>query len=164
MSGFSEAVERVLAHEGGFVDHPSDPGGATKFGITERVARAWGYKGHMLDLPRDTAVEIYRAQYWSPVQGDKLPDAIAFQVMDAGVNHGVGNAARWLQRAAGVTEDGVIGPVTLAAVRKADPADLVLRFNATRLDFYASLSTFSTFGRGWTRRVAENLRLAAVDN
>lgn len=164
MSGFSEAVERVLAHEGGFVDHPSDPGGATKFGITERVARAWGYKGHMRDLPRETAVEIYRAQYWSPVQGDKLPDAIAFQVMDAGVNHGVGNAARWLQRAAGVAEDGVIGPVTLAAVRKSDPADLVLRFNATRLDFYASLSTFSTFGRGWTRRVAENLRLAAVDN
>ena len=164
MSGFSEAVERVLAHEGGFVDHPSDPGGATNFGITERVARARGYKGHMRDLPRQTAIEIYRAQYWAPVQGDKLPDAIAFQVMDAAVNHGVGNAARWLQRAAGVAEDGVIGPVTLAAVRNADPADLVLRFNATRLDFYASLSTFSTFGRGWTRRVAENLRLAAVDN
>ena len=164
MAKFETIIERILAHEGGFVDHPRDPGGATNFGITERVARASGYRGHMRNLPRETAIDIYRAQYWDRVQGDKLPDAVAFQVVDAAVNHGIGNAVRWLQRAAGVADDGIIGPVTLAAVRKADPADLVLLFNAIRLEFYASLSTFPTFGRGWTRRVAGNLRLAAEDS
>lgn len=164
MAQFDRLIGRVLAHEGGYVDHPKDPGGATNFGITERVAREWGYKGHMRDLPREVAVAIYRKQYWERVQGDKLPDAVAFQVLDAAVNHGTGNAIRWLQKAAGVAEDGSIGPVTLAAVRKADPDDLVLMFNAIRLDFYTSLTTFATFGRGWTRRVAANLRLAAQDN
>lgn len=164
MAQFDRLIGRVLAHEGGYVDHKSDPGGATNFGITERVAREWGYKGHMRDLPREVAVAIYRKQYWERVQGDKLPDAVAFQVLDAAVNHGTGNAIRWLQKAAGVAEDGSIGPVTLAAVRKADPDDLVLMFNAIRLDFYTSLTTFATFGRGWTRRVAANLRLAAQDN
>lgn len=164
MAQFDRLIGRVLAHEGGYVDHPKDPGGATNFGITERVAREWGYKGHMRDLPREVAVAIYRQRYWERVQGDKLPDAVAFQVLDAAVNHGTGNAIRWLQKAAGVAEDGSIGPVTLAAVRKADPDDLVLMFNAIRLDFYTSLTTFATFGRGWTRRVAANLRLAAQDN
>jgi lysozyme family protein len=164
MAQFDQIIGRILAHEGGFVDHPKDPGGATNFGITEQVARAAGYRGHMRNLPRETAVAIYRAQYWGRVQGDKLPDAVAFQVVDAAVNHGTGNAIRWLQAAAGVAADGIIGPVTLAAVRKADPADLVLVFNAIRLEFYAALSTFATFGRGWTRRVAGNLRLAAHDN
>lgn len=164
MAQFDKLIGRVLAHEGGYVDHPKDPGGATNFGITERVAREWGYKGHMRDLPREVAVAIYRQRYWERVQGDKLPDAVAFQVLDAAVNHGTGNAIRWLQKAAGVAEDGSIGPVTLAAVRKADQDDLVLMFNAIRLDFYTSLTTFATFGRGWTRRVAANLRLAAQDN
>lgn len=164
MAQFDSLIGRILAHEGGYVNHPSDPGGATNFGITERVAREWGYKGDMRALPRDTAVDIYRARYWDRVQGDKLPDEVAFQIVDAAVNHGIGNAIRWMQRAAGVADDGIIGPVTLAAVAKADPADLVLLFNAIRLEFYASLTTFSTFGRGWTRRVADNLRHAAKDN
>lgn len=163
MSGSTEAIERVLAHEGGYVDHPSDPGGATNFGITERVAREWGYKGHMRNLPRATAIEIYRRKYWDAVKGDELPFAVGFQVFDAAVNHGTGNAIRWLQRAAGVAEDGKLGPITLGAVRAADPAKLVLRFNEIRLKFYASLTTFSTFGRGWSRRLADNLRLGAGD-
>lgn len=161
---FPVFVERVLKHEGGYVDHPSDPGGATNLGITERVARAYGYKGHMRNLPRETAIAIYRGQYWNAVKGDQLPPAFAFQVFDAAVNHGVGNAVRWMQRAAGVADDGKIGPMTLGAVMKANPADLVLAFNAIRLNFYASLSTFGTFGKGWTRRVAGNLQVAAEDN
>lgn len=160
---YQTAVERVLAHEGGYVNHPSDPGGATNYGITQRVAREWGYTGHMRDLPRATAVQIYRKQYWDTVRGDDLPFAVAFQVFDAAVNHGVGNATRWLQRAAGVKDDGKIGPVTLAAVRAIPPAALVLAFNEIRLKFYASLSTFGTFGRGWSRRLADNLRLGAGD-
>ncbi len=161
---FSKLIERVLAHEGGYVDHPADPGGATNWGITERVARAHGYKGHMRNLTRAQAISIYRADYWNRVRGDQLPPAIAFQVFDAAVNHGAGNAIRWLQRAAGVADDGQLGPVTLAAIMRACPVDLVLSFNAIRLDFYTSLSTFGTFGRGWTRRVAGNLRLAVQDN
>lgn len=163
MSKAAEAIERVLAHEGGYVDHPSDPGGATNYGITERVARAYGYKGHMRNLPRATAVDIYRQQYWAPVRGDELPFAVAFQVFDAAVNHGVGNATRWLQRAVGVAEDGRLGPISVGAVRAADPAVLILKFNEIRLKFYASLSTFTTFGRGWSRRLADNLRLGAGD-
>lgn len=164
MAQFEKLIGRILEHEGGYVDHPRDPGGATNFGITERVARASGYRGHMRNLPRETAIAIYRAQFWDRVHGDKLPDEVAFQVVDAAVNHGTGNAVRWLQRAAGVADDGIIGPVTLAAVRKADTGDMVLVFNAIRLEFYATLSTFPTFGRGWARRLAGNLRHAATDN
>ena len=163
MTTREKAIERVLAHEGGFVDHPSDPGGATNYGITERVARDYGYKGSMRTLPRATAIEIYRKQYWDAVHGDHLPFAVAFQVFDAAVNHGAGNAKRWLQQALGVTADGAIGPITLAAAKRADPAALILKFNEIRLKFYASLTTFGTFGRGWSRRLAENLRIAASD-
>ena len=110
------------------------------------------------------AVDIYRRDFWQRVRGDELPREFAFQALDAAVNHGIGNAVRWMQRAAGVADDGVIGPVTLAAVQRAQPADLVLRFNAERLRFYAKLTTFGTFGRGWVNRVAGNLDHAAADN
>ena len=83
------------------------------------------------------AVEIYRRDFWARVQGERLPRAFVFQALDAAVNHGVGNAVRWMQRAAGVADDGAIGPVTLAAIGRADVTDLVLRFNAERLRFYA---------------------------
>ena len=98
------------------------------------------------------------------MQGDRLPRPFVFQALDAAVNHGIGNAVRWIQRAAGVADDGIIGPATLAAVARSEAADLVLNFNAERLEFYAKLGTFDTFGRGWTRRVAGNLRYAAQDN
>jgi lysozyme family protein len=157
---FPKMVERVLSHEGGYVNHPKDPGGETNWGIAKR-----SYPNvNIRTLTREGAIAIYRRDFWDRVQGDKLPPAVAFQAFDAAVNHGIGNAVRWLQRAACVADDGVIGPVTLAAIRKADPGDLVLRFNAVRLEFYAKLTTFPTFGRGWTRRVAGNLRLAADDN
>lgn len=161
MAGFETEVERVLAHEGGFVDHPKDPGGATNFGITERVARANGYTGDMRSLPRAKAIAIYKAQYWDAVKGDSLPPALAGQVFDAAVNHGTGNASRWLQQAVGVTIDGKIGPATLSAAKSVSEAKAVLRFNSVRLEFYASLGTFPTFGKGWTRRVAGKLREAS---
>lgn len=160
MTIFETLIDRVLSHEGGYVNHPEDPGGETKFGIAKR-----SYPGvDIKNLTREQAIEIYRADFWQRVQGDQLPPALVFQVLDAAANHGVGNAVRWLQRAAGVADDGVIGPMSLAAVRRCDAADLVLKFNAERLEFYAKLSTFDAFGRGWTRRMAGNLRLAAEDN
>lgn len=160
MSQFDAIIDRVLSHEGGYVNDPRDPGGETKFGIAKRSYPNLDIRA----LTREQAVEIYRRDFWQRVQGDKLPRAVAFQVLDAAVNHGAGNAVRWLQRAAGVADDGVIGPISLAAVSRADPADLVLLFNAERLSFYTKLSTFDAFGRGWANRVAGNLRYAAGDN
>ncbi|KAB7767620.1 glycoside hydrolase family 108 protein [Xanthomonas maliensis] len=157
---FNVLIERVLSHEGGYVNDPQDPGGETQWGISKRSYPQLNIRA----LTRADAIAIYRRDFWARVQGDKLPDEFAFQALDAAVNHGIGNAVRWMQRAAGVADDGVIGPVTLAAIAIAQPADLVLVFNAIRLEFYAKLETFSRFGRGWTTRVAGNLRYAARDN
>ncbi|CAN7311273.1 glycoside hydrolase family 108 protein [Acidovorax delafieldii] len=160
MSLFLDLVDRVLSHEGGYVNDPNDPGGETKWGISKRSYPHLNIK----DLTRQDAIAIYQRDFWQRVQGDKLPVPFVFQALDAAVNHGIGNAVRWMQRAAGVADDGVIGPVTLAAVARQEPADLVLLFNAERLEFYAKLQTFDYYGRGWTRRVAKNLRFAAQDN
>lgn len=160
---YDTAFDRLIGHEGGYVNHPSDPGGETMWGITVAVARASGYTGPMRDLPRDTAKAIYRAQYWDKVKADSMPFPVAFQVFDAAVNHGTGQAAKFLQRAAGVADDGVIGPKTLAAVAAHDSAALLLLFNAEREQFYTNLSTWASFGKGWSRRVVANLRYAAGD-
>jgi lysozyme family protein len=156
---FEAIIERVLGHEGGYVFDPRDPGGATKFGISKRAYPFVDIE----NLTRTTAISIYRRDYWPRIHGDELPISVAFQVMDAAVNHGAGNAVRWLQRAAGVGDDGIVGPLTLAAVRRMDSRDLVDLFVAERLEFYARLEGFNAFGRGWVRRVAGNLRFAAKD-
>lgn len=163
MTTFNEAFNRLIAHEGGYSNHPSDPGGETMYGITKRVAMEHGYTGNMRDLTREQAKSIYRAEYWDRAKADEYDFAIGFQLFDAAVNHGIGNAVRFLQRAVGVADDGIVGSVTLRAIRAMRTSDVVMRFNAERLDFYAKLSTFTSFGRGWTRRVAENLRYGAGD-
>lgn len=160
---FDVAFERLIGHEGGYVNHPDDPGGETNWGITQRTAREAGYAGSMRDLTREQAREIYRAAYWQRAKCDEFDGAIAFQIFDSAVNHGIGNAIRFLQRAAGVADDGVIGPVTMAAVRGMTVTDVLARFNAARLMFYTNLSTWPTFGRGWARRVAGNLNYGADD-
>ena len=157
---FDTFIERVLAHEGGYVNLVSDPGGETQWGISKRSYPNLDIRA----LTRADAIQIYRRDFWQAAQCDRLPRQFAFQALDAAVNHGISNAVRWIQRAVGVADDGVIGPVTIAAANRIDPVDLVLLFNAERLDFYTKLSTFGTFGKGWTRRVAGNLRLAAGDN
>lgn len=160
---FDTAFDRLIGHEGGYSNHPDDPGGETMWGITAAVARANGYTGPMRDLPRVTAKGIYRAQYWDKVQADRMPFPVAFQVFDAAVNHGTGQAAKFLQRAAGVADDGIIGPKTLAAVAARDAAAILLLFNAEREQFYTDLKTWPSFGKGWSRRVVANLRYAAGD-
>lgn len=160
---FDIAFERLIGHEGGYVNHPEDPGGETNWGVTLRTAREAGYTGSMRDLTRDQAKEIYRTAYWGRAQAEQYDGAIAFQVFDAAVNHGIGQAIRFLQRAVGVADDGVVGPVTLAAVRAMSVTDVLARFNAERLDFYTKLSTWPTFGKGWARRVVGNLKYAAED-
>ncbi len=160
MSMFLDLIDRVLSHEGGYSNDPRDPGGETKFGISKRSYPAVDIKA----LTRPQAIAIYERDFWQRVQGDKLPRPFVFQALDAAVNHGIGNAVRWMQRAAGVADDGIIGPLTMAAVARREPADLVLLFNAERLEFYAMLGKFDVYGRGWVNRTAGNLRYAAQDN
>lgn len=150
-----KALELLLRHEGGFVDHPSDPGGATNHGITERTARQHGYTGNMRDLPLSVAITIYRKQYWLMIKAEQLPDSLRFHVFDAAVNSGHVQAIKWLQRAAGVKDDGIVGPMTIKAAASVSPA----KYSATRLRFMTDLKTWPTFGRGWARRIADNLEL-----
>jgi lysozyme family protein len=157
---FQSVIERVLKNEGGYVFHPSDPGGETKFGISKRA-----FPDVIIgSLTKQDAIDIYEKHYWNRINGDKLPEEIAYQVLDAAVLHGIGNAIRFLQRAVGVVDDGLWGGVSERALAMCDAADVVLRFNAERLEFIAKLSTFSTFGKGWVNRIASNLRYAALDN
>ena len=154
---FDEAFEILIGHEGGYSNNPHDPGGETMWGVTLRVARAHGYYGPMRDMPRDVAKDIYRRSYWSPIRADDLPEAVRFDAFDTAVNSGVEQSAKFLQRAVGVTDDGIIGPQTLAAVRAADPQLIDKRFNGHRLRFMADLKVWPTFARGWARRIANNL-------
>lgn len=156
---FDSAFQVLLKHEGGYVHHPSDPGGSTNMGITEAVARRVGYKGAMQDLPVDLAKRIYLEEYWKPVRAEELPPAVRYAVFDAAVNSGVRQSILWLQRALGVADDGVLGPRTLAAVNQANPEVLRARIIAQRLQFLCALNTFATFGRGWTRRCADILAM-----
>lgn len=155
---FDQAFHRLLGHEDGFVDHPSDPGGATNWGVTQAVARANGYKGHMRDFPVDMAKAIYWRQYWVPIKADDLPPAIRYAVFDAAVNSGAKQAVKWLQRAIGVNDDGVVGPQTMTFARAANPDFVLRRMLGDRLQFMTELKTWQTFGRGWARRIAEELQ------
>lgn len=152
---FDAAFHKLLGHEGGFVDHAADPGGATRWGVTERVARQHGYKGSMRELPVEVAKEIYHASYWTPIRADELPDVLRYDVFDAAVNSGNGQAVRWLQRALGVADDGIIGPVTLRTANAANSESVKRKMLAARLRFMTDLSTWQHFGRGWARRVAD---------
>ena len=161
---FIQIFNRLIGHEGGYVNDPRDPGGETNWGITKRTAKANGYQGSMLAMTREQAYKIYYSAFWLRYQCDKMPDAVAFQFFDAAVNHGLGNASRMLQRAVNVADDGIIGNMTIAAIKKMAISDVIMRLNAERLEFYCKLSTFATFGKGWVRRVAGNLKYGAIDN
>lgn len=154
---FDEAFHQLLGHEGGYSDHKADPGGATMWGVTERVARAHGYTGHMRDLPVALAKQIYRASYWDAVRADELPAVARYSVFDAAVNSGVSQSVKWLQRALGVSDDGAMGPKTLAAAKTADGQALKAKMLGTRLQFMTDLPSWPSFGRGWARRVASLL-------
>ena len=114
----------------------------------------------MRTMPKETAKGIYKKMYWDKLQCDQLPFVVAFQLFDAGVNHGNAQAVKFLQRALSVVDDGVIGAKTIAATNSLEDLQIVMLFNAERIEFYTALKTFSTFGKGWIRRVASNLKLA----
>jgi lysozyme family protein len=154
---FDECFAALLVHEGDYADLENDPGGKTRYGVTEAVARGAGYTGDMRDLPISLAKTIYRSLYWDAVRGDELPDGIRYFVFDAAAASGVRQSVLWLQRALGVAADGILGPVTLAAAHAANPDKLKARLLSQRLRFMAGLSNWPSFSRGWSRRVADLL-------
>jgi len=156
---FEAALKAILHHEGGFVNHPKDPGGMTNLGVTKRVWEEW--VGHEVDektmrgLTPEIVGQMYKVKYWDKIKGDDLPSGVDYVVFDAAVNSGPGRAAKWLQACVGVEPDGGIGPKTLAAVNAFDASQLVEDYAKRRLSFLMDLQTWDTFGKGWGRRVAE---------
>jgi lysozyme family protein len=153
---FDTAFHKLLGHEGGYVNHPQDPGGETNWGITVAVARENGYQGLMRELPVSVAKAIYRKRYWDAVRAEELPAELRYPMFDAAVNSGPGQAIRWLQRALGVADDGKLGPITLAAAAQAP--NLAGKLLGQRLEFMTNLSTWPAFGKGWARRIAALLQ------
>lgn len=156
---FEASLAHVLKHEGGWADHPADPGGATMKGVTLKTYSDWlgrqATKDELRNIPAEHLRTIYKARFWDAVRGDELPSGVDYVVFDMAVNSGPGRAARMLQAAVGATPDGSIGPKTLAAVNAQDPATLIATFQRNRQHFLEALPTFGTFGKGWTRRVTE---------
>jgi lysozyme family protein len=160
-SNFDVCLKNLLVHEGGYVNHPSDPGGMTNLGVTARVWEEW--VGHPVDekqmraLTIEDVAPLYKKKYWDACRADDLVSGLDYCVFDVAVNSGPGRAIKFLQSCVGVTADGGFGPATLDAVKKAEaePAALIELYCAKRLEFLQSLKTFETFGKGWSRRVAE---------
>jgi lysozyme family protein len=159
MKAFDAAFLRIIGHEGGYVNHPNDPGGETKYGISKRAYPNENIA--MLTLER--AKFLYKRDYWDAARADEYHPAIGFQLFDAAINSGVFQAAKWLQMAVDVKVDGKIGPISISAINDTPVAVVLLRFNAARLRFMASLGTWPTFGKGWANRIAGNLDYSAKD-
>lgn len=153
------SIKLILKHEGGYVDHPRDPGGATNKGITiatfRRYIKPGGTKADLKKLTEAQAIVVYKRQYWDRVMGDSLPSGVDYAVADFAVNSGPSRAVKYLQRIVKVSQDGLIGPVTLRAVEDEDPRYIIERLCDDRLVFLKRLRTWPTFGRGWARRVSE---------
>ena len=162
LQGWDDVFALLIgASEGGYSNNPADPGGETMWGITKRVALANGYTGEMKDLPLATAKGIAKAQYWDTHLCDQLPIAVAYQVFDSAFNGG--HPVQWLQQAVGVTADGVMGALTVGAVRTSVPAVVVMKFCAYHAQYYASLQK-QTFADGWLNRIATNLLIGAQNS
>jgi len=149
----------VIKHEGGFVDHPRDPGGMTNLGVTRS---AWqGYlnrdvtEAEMRALTPEVVKPFYKSLYWDRIKADSLPSGVDYAAYDLAVNSGPHRAAQYLQQIAGVTVDGMIGPKSLEAIKACDAKETADAICDMRLDFLKKLSTFGTFGRGWTDRVGK---------
>ena len=161
---YEKCLEMILHHEGGYVNHPKDPGGETNLGVTKRVYEDWGGDKDMKDLTVEDVAPIYEKNYWGRTKCDQIPSGLDLCVFDFAVNAGTGRSAKYLQTLIGTVADGGIGPNTLAKlndyVEENGLEDTIKNFQGARQEYYESLSTFETFGRGWTRRVEETTESA----
>jgi lysozyme family protein len=158
LSNFPASLALILKSEGGFVNHRNDPGGMTNLGVTRNVWKEWVKhevdETEMRSLTPELVTPLYKSQYWDACKCSDLPIGVDYVVFDSAVNMGAFRAAKILQAALGVTADGVIGRATIAAATAADPAELLEAFSQGKEEFYKSLPTFKTFGKGWLNRVA----------
>ena len=154
---FKECLDLVLKSEGGFVNHPQDPGGMTNLGVTKRVWEE--YTGHEADekimrgLTPEKVAPLYEQRYWRPCYGEVLPRGLDYCVFSFGVNAGPGRSVKLLQSAIGCVPDGVIGPTTRGLIRESNIANLIAKFSESRRQYYRTLKNFPVFGRGWLARV-----------
>jgi lysozyme family protein len=155
MNDFKECLDLVLKSEGGWSNHPSDPGGETNLGVTKAVWEEW--VGHpvktMKNLTKDDVAPLYEQRYWRPCYGEVLPRGLDLLVFSAGVNTGPGRAVKLLQSAIGCLPDGIIGPTTRSLILASNSATLISKFSETRREYYRALKTFPIFGVGWLTRV-----------
>ena len=159
ISNWDNAFKLMLKSEGGYVNNPADPGGMTNLGVTKATWENWvgreSDEAEMRGLTPEKVEPLYKKKYWDAVRGDELPAGLDYLMFDFAVNAGAGRAIKTLQTAIEVTPDGGFGPMTMAAVQAVDPVELIERFSQAKEDFYRSLTTFSTFGKGWLNRVAD---------
>ena len=154
-SNFKECLDLVLKSEGGWVNHPQDPGGETNLGVTKRVWEE--YVGHPVktikNLTKDDVAPLYEQKYWRPCYCEVLPRGLDFVVFSMGVNAGPGRSVKLLQQSIGCVPDGIIGPRTRELISSSNGATLIAKFSETRRQYYASLKLFPVFGKGWLNRV-----------
>ena len=158
-TNFDKSLAELLKHEGGYVNHPSDPGGVTNLGVTQAVWEDWidrtVSEENMKALTPNKVAPLYREMYWDRIKGDKLPSGVDYCVFDAAVNSGVSRAAKWLQTTVAAVADGAIGEQTLKLVMLTNPQMLIDKYSSNRLAFLQRRETWPTFGKGWERRVEE---------
>ena len=159
ISNWQKSFELMLKSEGGYVNNPADPGGMTNLGVTKATWENWvgreSDEAEMRGLTPEKVEPLYKKKYFDAVRGDELPMGLDYLMFDFAVNAGAGRAIKTLQTAVGVTPDGGFGPMTMAAVQAVDPNELIERFSQAKEDFYRSLTTIATFGKGWLNRVAD---------
>ena len=154
---FKECLDLVLKSEGGFVNHPQDPGGMTNLGVTKRVWEE--YTGHEADektmrgLTPEKVAPLYEQRYWRPTYCEVLPRGLDLLVFSMGINAGTGRSVKLLQQSIGCVPDGIIGPRTMELIKQSNTANLIGSFSEARRNYYKSLATFPTFGKGWLARV-----------
>jgi hypothetical protein len=165
-NNWNNAFKLMLASEGGYVHHQSDPGGRTNLGVTQTTWENWigrqSNEAEMRGLTPEKVEPMYKKKYWDAVRGDELPIGLDYLMFDFAVNAGAGRAIKTLQSSIGVTPDGGFGPITMAAMQTVDPVELIERFSQAKEDFYRSLNTFATFGKGWLNRVADVKQKASL--
>jgi lysozyme family protein len=159
-SSYDDALARLLVHEGGYTNHPADPGGPTNFGITiydyRKYVKPDATAADVRAMKLSEAKGIYRAKYWDAQRCDELPAGVDYAVFDYGVNSGIGRSGKVLRRVLKIADNtGVIADTVIAAAHAADAKALIVAICDERLRFLQGLRTWGVFGAGWGRRVAE---------